>query len=97
MPRLDLHGAGVWDGRFEIHVARPVQIEALAGHIAHLPPSQRDALRGVPARARGALPAIIDADGGATSPVLGDTPGVSIRSLVQSRLLAACCVVTREP
>ncbi|KRB40726.1 tRNA lysidine(34) synthetase TilS [Phenylobacterium sp. Root700] len=96
-PPLDLHGAGVWDGRFEIRAARPVRIEALAGHIAHLPPSQRDALRGVPARARGALPAIIDGDGGATSPVLGDAPGVFIRSLVQSRLLSACGVVTREP
>lgn len=94
---LDLHGAGVWDGRFEIHAARPMRIEALAGHIAHLPPGQRDALRGVPARARGALPAVIAAEGGATSPVLGDAPGVSIRLLVRSRLLAACGVVAREP
>lgn len=96
-PPLDLHGAGVWDGRFEIHATRQVRIEALAGHIAHLPPDQRDALHDVPARARGALPAVIDAEGNATSPALGDVPGVSIRSLVQSRLLAACGVVVREP
>ncbi|MDO9429769.1 MAG: tRNA lysidine(34) synthetase TilS [Phenylobacterium sp.] len=97
LAELWLHGAGVWDGRFEIRSPRPVRIVALAGHAASLPATERQALRPVPASARGGLPIIIVPDGAVTCPLLGAAGEVSVRSLVHDRLLAACGVVVSEP
>jgi tRNA(Ile)-lysidine synthase len=97
LAELELHGAGVWDGRFELRSSRPVRILALAGHAASLPATERQALRRVPARARGGLPIIVAPDGSITCPMLGSASGVSVRSLAHERLLAACGVVVSEP
>ena len=68
----------------------------LAGHAAQLPPAQRAALRAIPARARAALPVVLD--GAAVAcPLLEEVPGLTIRSLVRERLLAACGAAEREP
>ena len=86
----------VWDGRFEITTERVAVIAPLAGHAAQLPPAQRAALRAIPARARAALPVVLD--GAAVAcPLLEEVPGLTIRSLVRERLLAACGAVEREP
>lgn len=84
---------GVWDGRFEVATDRPVTIQALAGHAAGLPASQRTALQRLPAGARGTLPFVA----GEGSPMLTQVPGVSMRPLALDRLRAACGVVGREP
>lgn len=97
LARLDVQGEAVWDGRFEIRSSRPVRIVALAGHAASLPASERQALRRVPARARGGLPIVIAPDGAVTCPLLGSSSGVLIRSLAHERLLAACGVIVAEP
>ena len=86
----------VWDGRFEIVAERVAVIAPLAGHAAQLPRDQRAALREIPARARAALPAVLDGDD-AACPLLGETPGLTVRSLVRERLLAASGAVAREP
>lgn len=83
----------VWDGRFEITTDRPVRVQALAGHAASLPPSQRAALHRLPAGARGVLP-FIEGEG---SPVLAPIPGVVAHPLALPRLWAACGVIDREP
>ena len=97
LAELDLLGQGVWDGRFEIWSPRPVRILALAGHAASLSAAERQALRRVPARARGGLAIIVTPGGGVTCPLLGPAGEVSVRSLAHDRLLAACGVVVREP
>lgn len=97
LPELDLQDQDVWDGRFEICSPQAVRIVALAGHAASLPAAERDALRSIPAHARGGLPVIIAADGAVTCPVLNSSGPVSVRSLAHDRLLAACSVIVREP
>jgi tRNA(Ile)-lysidine synthase len=63
--------SGVWDGRYEIAAFEaPITVRALKGLAANLPPRQRSALKNVPAGARLALPAFIDADGVVTCPML---------------------------
>lgn len=86
----------VWDGRFEIASERVAVIAPLAGHAGQLSSAERAALRAVPARARAALPVLLDGDH-ARCPVLTPTPGLSIRGLARARLLAACGAVEREP
>jgi len=62
---------GVWDGRYEITAgAAPITVRPLKGLAAGLPRDQREALKAVPATARPALPAVVDAMGAATCPVL---------------------------
>lgn len=97
LAELNLQDQGVWDGRFEIGSPQAARIVALAGHAARLPAAEREALRSIPAHARGGLPAIIAADGAVTCPLLSSSEVVSIRSLVHGRLLAACGVIVREP
>ena len=80
----------VWDGRFEIVSGH--EVRRLAGLVDRLPPAEQSALRGMPAAARGALPAVISADGGVSCPALTGTP-----SLVGERLRAAAGLVQREP
>lgn len=97
LAELLLSGAGVWDGRFEIGASRPVRVTRLAGHAAHLPPAQRQALGRLPASARGGLPVVVGENGFVASPVLGPVEGVTARPLAFDRLLAACGVIDREP
>jgi len=78
---------GVWDGRFEIASGR--EIRRLAGLARRLSPSDQAALRDIPAAARGALPAIVEADGGVRLAPLD--------SLVRDRFRAAAGLVQREP
>lgn len=88
----------VWDGRFDLTCDRPGQtVRTLSGVAARLPVDQRRRLAGLPAGARGGLPALVDADGRVTSPVLAEIPGVTATSLVGARLAAATGAVEREP
>lgn len=86
----------VWDGRFEIAVRAPATIAPLAGRAAGLSSGERRALARVPAKARGALPVVVDNDG-ASCPVLAPHAEVAVRSLVGERLLAASGAIDREP
>ncbi|CAN7205576.1 MULTISPECIES: tRNA lysidine(34) synthetase TilS [unclassified Phenylobacterium] len=86
----------VWDGRFEITAQRVAVIAPLTGHAGQLPRAQRAALHEIPARARAALPVVLDGDQ-AACPLLEETPGLAVRSLVRERLLAASGAVEREP
>lgn len=87
----------VWDGRYRLKASRAgLVVRRLAGCAARLPSDQRQALNAVPARARGALPAIIDAEGTVSCPVLAPMLGVKVKSLVARRLRAACGLVARE-
>ncbi|MDB5471836.1 MAG: ATPase of the PP-loop superfamily implicated in cell cycle control, partial [Caulobacter sp.] len=90
--------AVVWDGRYEIVADRPgLTVYPLAGLAVRLPADQRTALAQIPAIARPALPAIVDAAHGTVScPILAEGAGVRVASLVLARLRAACGLVTRE-
>jgi tRNA(Ile)-lysidine synthase len=94
---LGAGAGGVFDGRFEVQaLGAPVQIVGLAGLIARLDRADRLRLRGVPALARGALPAVIDESGAVRLPApFGDGPAV-VRTLVGQRFAAACGRVSRE-
>ena len=95
---LEVGRMSVWDGRFEVTCERPdLTMRALAGLAARLPPDQRRRLTDYPACGRGGLPVVVDVDGQVSSPVLGETPGVTVTSLVGPRLAAAVGLVTREP
>lgn len=78
---------GVWDGRFEI--AEGHEIRRLAGLTRRLPAADQARLRDIPAAARGALPAHIDAAGLVTL--------ANLDSLVGPRLRDAAGLVQREP
>lgn len=87
----------VWDGRFEISAAgEGLQVRRLAGLSTRLPVDQRRALAALPAAARGALPAVVDAAGAVSCPLLGDSPA-GARDLTWARLRAAAGLVAREP
>jgi tRNA(Ile)-lysidine synthase len=88
--------AVVWDGRFEVRAARPgLTMQPLAGLARRLPADQQRALTRFPAAARRALPAVVDAAGGVSCPLLGASE-VSATSLVGERLRAAAGLVERE-
>jgi tRNA(Ile)-lysidine synthase len=78
---------GVWDGRFEI--ASGPEVRRLAGLAGRLTPADRAILRDIPAAARGALPAVVEADGGVRL--------APLHSLVGARFRAAAGLVQREP
>lgn len=84
----------VWDGRFEI-AASPVgqEVRRLAGLAGRLSPEHREALRALPAAARGGLPARVDADGRVSCLAISG----EARSLVADRLAAAAGLIDREP
>jgi tRNA(Ile)-lysidine synthase len=87
----------VWDGRYEILAAREgLHVDQAEGLLRRLPADQQAAIQTLPAKARGALPVIMD-ESGPTSPALAEVAGVECRPLVADRLLAACGVVEREP
>lgn len=96
-PALDLAAGApaVWDGRFELTSERPIRIVPLAGRMARLEADERRALQAIPAKARGALPAVIEAEQ-VRCPVLRPVAELEVRSLVQARLLAACGAVQAE-
>ncbi|MDZ4052257.1 MAG: tRNA(Ile)-lysidine synthetase, partial [Phenylobacterium sp.] len=84
----------VWDGRYEVQTTRPgLQVGALAGRMARLPPEARRRLAALPPAARKALPILSAADG----EVRLMMEGVSSRSLVQARFEAATGQISREP
>ncbi len=82
-----LRPPGVFDGRFEI--ATGAEVRRLSGLMGRLSPADRDRLRQVPAAARGALPAVVEADGSVRL--------APLESLVGERLRAAAGLVQREP
>ena len=97
--RLPLGGRTlVWDGRYEITATEPgLSVRPLQGLAARLPPAQRQALKGFPAAARASLPAIVDATGRVTCPILADTDQARARCLVMDRFGAATGRVDQEP
>ncbi|MDB5493705.1 MAG: tRNA(Ile)-lysidine synthetase, partial [Phenylobacterium sp.] len=87
---LRIEPGEVWDGRFEIATAGPIEVRALAGLAARLGKPDRAALQRFTPKARAGLPAAIDDDG---APYLLQ----DLRPLALSRLRAACGLVEREP
>ncbi|HEX4098794.1 MAG TPA: tRNA(Ile)-lysidine synthetase, partial [Caulobacteraceae bacterium] len=87
----------VWDGRFEILSDRPgCVVRPLGGIISRLDQRSRSALRALAPQARRALPALVEADGTVTCPVLAQSAWSAARSLVSDRLEAACGRIARE-
>lgn len=88
--------AQVWDGRFEVSTSRQgLCLRPLAGVGARLSKPVRAALARAPAGARGSLP-VVEGPDGLACPLLETVPGMTVRSLVHDRLLAACGAVERE-
>jgi tRNA(Ile)-lysidine synthase len=86
----------VWDGRFELAASHDgLEARRLAGLAAQLPPAERARLAAVRAPFRGALPALVGPHA-VSSPVLGETAGVTARSLMGERLRAAAGLVACE-
>ncbi len=88
---------GVFDGRYEVRALNvPLQVVGLVGCLRRLDRANRMRLAPIPALNRGALPAVIDADGVVRLPApFGDGPAVA-RALVGQRFAAACGLVGRE-
>ena len=90
--------AVVWDGRFEILAHRPgLVVRPLGGVMSRLEKASRLRLRAFPSLVRPTLPAITDADGNVTCPILAQGAWSSARTLVGDRLEAACGRIAREP
>jgi tRNA(Ile)-lysidine synthase len=82
-------GESVFDGRFELRAtADGCRIDGLRGWASRLGRHERVRLTQAPAAARGALPAVIAADGQVTCPALCTAGSVSSRSLTLQRLCA---------
>jgi tRNA(Ile)-lysidine synthase len=87
----------VWDGRYEITAGQPgLTVRPLQGLAARLPPAQRQALKGLPAAARPALPAIVGPDGTVTCPILAGPDSAQARCLVADRFEAAIGLIDQE-
>jgi tRNA(Ile)-lysidine synthase len=87
----------VWDGRFEIVALAPgLSVRPLAGLASRLEKAEKMALKTVPVGARGALPAIVDAVGGVTCPILAGEGKVRAVPLVGARFLGACGAIQHE-
>jgi tRNA(Ile)-lysidine synthase len=100
LARLSLNpgAAVVWDGRFEVVASEArLAVAPLAGLAARLNPDDRRALAEAPAPVRPGLPVLVDADGSPCAAILSDASGVSVRSLVGARFLAACGAISKEP
>jgi tRNA(Ile)-lysidine synthase len=89
--------ATVWDGRFAITAdAAGLQVAPLGGVMARLERRERARLKPIPAWARGALPALVGADGAVSLPrPLGAGPAEAA-SLAGPRFAAACGLIARE-
>ena len=81
-------GSGVFDGRFEIEASGAVTVTRLGGRMARLPSVDRRRLSEVPPGLRGALPAVVTAEGVRLAGETGS--GVRVRPLQLWRLSAAC-------
>ena len=87
----------VWDGRYEITTGQPsLVVRPLRGLAARLPPAQRQVLKGLPAAARPALPAIVSPDGRVTCPILAGSDSAQARCLVAERFEAAIGLIDQE-
>jgi len=86
--RLAAGETAVWDGRFEVTAAEEMELRPLAGLAAQLAPQDRDAVSGLPVRARPTLPVGLVGD---------EVRLVHARPLALERLRAACGLIAREP
>jgi len=87
----------VWDGRFEVTAnVDGLSVAPLAGLAAGLDRGERAALSRLSPAVRKCLPAIIEGAGRVTAPLLAPDERVSIRSLIEDRLLAACGAIVSE-
>jgi tRNA(Ile)-lysidine synthase len=87
----------IFDGRFELVAeARGLCIAPLAGRLSQLQTSDRQAVGRIPAYARGALPALVDAEGRIHLPTPFGLGQARARSLVGRRLAQACGAVHVE-
>jgi tRNA(Ile)-lysidine synthase len=87
----------VWDGRFEIRSDRPgCVVRPLGGIISRLEQRSRSALNALAPQVRRTLPALVEADGTVTCPILARSAWSAARSLVSDRLEAACGRIARE-
>lgn len=80
--------SGVFDGRFEIEATQEATVTRLAGRLARLPPADRARLAEVPPGLRGALPAVVTAEGVRLAGEGGS--GVRVTPLRLWRFRAAC-------
>lgn len=89
---------GVWDGRYEI-TAGPMAttIRPLGGLASRLSADERQALKGFHAAVRPVLPAVLDAAGGVSSPILAGAEMIRARVLIRERFEAASGLVDQEP
>lgn len=87
----------VWDGRFEFVADRPgLYVQRLERRSRRLSKDAARGLREIASGARAGLPAILT-DDAVACPVLEPVEGVTVRLLVEDRLLAACGLIEREP
>ena len=84
----------VWDGRFE--VSRPAELLPLRGQGSRLSPDEARRLRRLPAMVRPTLPALRDAHGVVTCPLLAERTAFDVRCLVGRRLAAAAGLIASE-
>jgi tRNA(Ile)-lysidine synthase len=95
---LPVGEAVVWDGRFELAAeVAGLAVRPLQGLAARLPLVQRQALKALPPVARPALPAVVDAAGAVTCPILAEASPARARCLVGDRFDAAIGLVDQEP
>lgn len=89
---------GVWDGRYEITThAGPTAIRPLGGLASRLPADESRALKGFPAAVRPVLPAVVDAAGRVSSPILAGAGTIGARVLIRERFEAATGLIDQEP
>ena len=87
----------VFDGRFEVAAhGEGLLVQPLGGLLSRLEKPSRLALGAFPPSARRTLPAVVDADGTVSCPILAGSAWASARCLVGDRLEAACGRIARE-
>ena len=87
----------VFDGRFELIGRREgLTVQPLGGLLSRLEKPSRLALGAFPPSARRTLPAVVDADGMVSCPILAQGAWGSAQCLVEDRLAAACGRIARE-
>ncbi len=94
---LSPSGPTVFDGRFELIVHREgLKLQPLGGLLSRMEKQSRLQLGAFSPSARRTLPALVEADGTVTCPILAQSAWASARSLVRGRLEAACGRIARE-
>jgi tRNA(Ile)-lysidine synthase len=95
--RLSVGEAAVFDGRFKLMASVDgLSAVLLAGRLSQLSAADAQAVRRLPAYARGALPILLDADGAVSLPAPFGSGAVQAESLVGCRLAQACGAVRTE-